>query len=125
VVFQVQGKFYIRIDPIGDGAKWRRTFGQEIYSPLLLAFAEQESIYKRPPTGFEFFLHTHTSGHDKKTFINEKSKTINDNVLRLRRERDSLCRKSLKMVMEELLIKVQILVTEEQLEERKMTMIAA
>ncbi|XP_071709988.1 alpha-mannosidase At3g26720 isoform X2 [Rutidosis leptorrhynchoides] len=38
----VQGKYYIRIDPIGDGAKWRRTFGQEIYSPLLLAFAEQD-----------------------------------------------------------------------------------
>ncbi|KAI3784614.1 hypothetical protein L1987_43716 [Smallanthus sonchifolius] len=38
----VQGKFYIRIDPMGDGAKWRRTFGQEIYSPLLLAFAEQD-----------------------------------------------------------------------------------
>nr|XP_043614554.1 alpha-mannosidase At3g26720-like isoform X2 [Erigeron canadensis] len=37
----VQGKYYIRIDPKGDGAKWRRTFGQEIYSPLLLAFAEQ------------------------------------------------------------------------------------
>lgn len=33
--------FYIRIDPLGEGAKWRRTFGQEIYSPLLLAFAEQ------------------------------------------------------------------------------------
>lgn len=26
---------------MGDGAKWRRSFGQEIYSPLLLAFAEQ------------------------------------------------------------------------------------
>lgn len=38
----VQGKFYIRIDPLGEGAKWRRTFGQEIYSPLLLAFTEQE-----------------------------------------------------------------------------------
>ncbi|XP_076940855.1 alpha-mannosidase At3g26720-like [Bidens hawaiensis] len=38
----VQGKYYIRIDPVGDGAKWRRTFGQEIYSPLLLAFAEQD-----------------------------------------------------------------------------------
>ncbi|GKE15080.1 hypothetical protein Tco_1422657, partial [Tanacetum coccineum] len=34
------------------------------------------------------FLHTHTSGHDKKIFINEKSKTINDNVLRLRQERE-------------------------------------
>ncbi|KAF5790866.1 putative alpha-mannosidase [Helianthus annuus] len=36
------GKYYVRIDPKGDGAKWRRTLGQEIYSPLLLAFAEQE-----------------------------------------------------------------------------------
>lgn len=39
-VFQIQGKYYTRIDPVGEGAKWRRTFGQEIYSPLLLAFSE-------------------------------------------------------------------------------------
>ncbi|KAK3003363.1 hypothetical protein RJ639_020183, partial [Escallonia herrerae] len=38
----VQGKFYVRIDPLGEGSKWRRTFGQEIYSPLLLAFTEQD-----------------------------------------------------------------------------------
>lgn len=38
----IQGKYYFRIDPIGEGAKWRRTVGQEIYSPLLLAFAEQD-----------------------------------------------------------------------------------
>eukprot|EP00262_Sarcandra_glabra_P022190 TRINITY_DN9739_c0_g1_i1.p1 TRINITY_DN9739_c0_g1~~TRINITY_DN9739_c0_g1_i1.p1 ORF type:complete len:768 (+),score=138.34 TRINITY_DN9739_c0_g1_i1:112-2304(+) len=38
----VQGKFYLKIDPLGEGAKWRRTVGQEIYSPFLLAFAEQE-----------------------------------------------------------------------------------
>ncbi|XP_076882488.1 putative alpha-mannosidase At5g13980 [Bidens hawaiensis] len=36
----VQGKYYIRIDPLGEGARWRRTYGQEIYSPLLLAFTE-------------------------------------------------------------------------------------
>uniref|UniRef100_A0A7N0T7N2 Alpha-mannosidase n=1 Tax=Kalanchoe fedtschenkoi TaxID=63787 RepID=A0A7N0T7N2_KALFE len=39
----IQGKFYLRIDPLGEGAKWRRIFGQEIYSPLLLAFAEQDT----------------------------------------------------------------------------------
>ncbi|KAL7600470.1 hypothetical protein Lser_V15G23617 [Lactuca serriola] len=39
----VQGKYYLRIDPIGKGAKWRRSYGQEIYSPLLLAFTEQET----------------------------------------------------------------------------------
>ncbi|XP_059645279.1 alpha-mannosidase At3g26720 isoform X2 [Cornus florida] len=38
----VQGKYYLRIDPLGEGAKWRRTLGQEIYSPLLLAFMEQD-----------------------------------------------------------------------------------
>ncbi|KAL8557426.1 hypothetical protein ACS0TY_004737 [Phlomoides rotata] len=38
----VQGKYYLRIDPRGEGAKWRRTFGQEVYSPLLLAFSEEE-----------------------------------------------------------------------------------
>ncbi|GMN57390.1 hypothetical protein TIFTF001_026498 [Ficus carica] len=38
----IQGKLYIRIDPLGEGAKWRRTTGQEIYSPLLLAFTEQD-----------------------------------------------------------------------------------
>ncbi|KAI4350436.1 hypothetical protein L6164_004892 [Bauhinia variegata] len=38
----IQGKFYFRIDPLGEGAKWRRTFGQELYSPLLLAFSEQD-----------------------------------------------------------------------------------
>ncbi|KAI5404766.1 probable alpha-mannosidase At5g13980 [Lathyrus oleraceus] len=38
----VLGKYYFRIDPVGEGARWRRTFGQEIYSPLLLAFTESE-----------------------------------------------------------------------------------
>ncbi|KAK1422413.1 hypothetical protein QVD17_25512 [Tagetes erecta] len=38
----VQGKYYLRMDPLGEGAKWRRSYGQEIYSPLLLAFTEQD-----------------------------------------------------------------------------------
>ncbi|CAA0824595.1 Glycosyl hydrolase family 38 protein [Striga hermonthica] len=37
-----QGKYYLKIDPRGEGAKWRREFGQEIYSPLLLAFSEED-----------------------------------------------------------------------------------
>ncbi|XP_042519982.1 probable alpha-mannosidase At5g13980 isoform X1 [Macadamia integrifolia] len=37
----IQGSFYLRIDPLGEGAKWRRSAGQEIYSPFLLAFTEQ------------------------------------------------------------------------------------
>lgn len=38
----IQGNFFLKIDPLGEGAKWRRTAGQEIYSPLLLAFSEQD-----------------------------------------------------------------------------------
>lgn len=38
----IQGKFLFRIDHLGEGARWRRTVGQEIYSPVLLAFAEQD-----------------------------------------------------------------------------------
>ncbi|QCE14629.1 lysosomal alpha-mannosidase [Vigna unguiculata] len=39
----VLGKYYFRIDPVGEGARWRRSFGQEIYSPLLLAFTESDA----------------------------------------------------------------------------------
>ncbi|CAJ1974897.1 unnamed protein product [Sphenostylis stenocarpa] len=39
---QVLGKYYFRIDPVGEGARWRRSFGQEIYSPLLLAFTQSD-----------------------------------------------------------------------------------
>ncbi|XP_047167548.1 probable alpha-mannosidase At5g13980 isoform X2 [Vigna umbellata] len=39
----VLGKYYFRIDPVGEGARWRRSFGQEIYSPLLLAFSESDA----------------------------------------------------------------------------------
>lgn len=38
----IQGKYYLRVDPQGEAAKWRRSFGQQIYSPFLLAFAEQD-----------------------------------------------------------------------------------
>lgn len=38
----VNGKIYLRIDTSQQGAKWRRSLGQEIYSPFLLAFTEQE-----------------------------------------------------------------------------------
>lgn len=40
-ILQVLGKYYFRIDPVGEGARWRRSFGQEIYSPFLLAFTEE------------------------------------------------------------------------------------
>ncbi|XP_050232391.1 alpha-mannosidase At3g26720 isoform X2 [Mercurialis annua] len=38
----IQGRFFVRIDLLGEGARWRRRVGQEIYSPVLLAFSEQD-----------------------------------------------------------------------------------
>ncbi|KZV46140.1 Fatty acid hydroxylase superfamily isoform 2 [Dorcoceras hygrometricum] len=41
----VRGNYYISINKLGAGARWRRTTGQEIYSPLLLAFSHENSEY--------------------------------------------------------------------------------
>ncbi|KAL4187433.1 hypothetical protein AMTRI_Chr09g18980 [Amborella trichopoda] len=38
----VRGHYYMSIDPLGSGARWRRTTGQKVYSPLLLAFTHEE-----------------------------------------------------------------------------------
>ncbi|KAH9608357.1 hypothetical protein KSS87_017812 [Heliosperma pusillum] len=39
----IRGQYYMNIHKLGDGSQWRRTTGQEIYSPLLLAFAHENS----------------------------------------------------------------------------------
>ncbi|XP_022132790.1 alpha-mannosidase [Momordica charantia] len=38
----VRGNYYVNINQLGSGARWRRETGQEIYSPLLLAFAHEK-----------------------------------------------------------------------------------
>eukprot|EP01018_Ginkgo_biloba_P019262 Gb_36492 [translate_table: standard] len=40
----VKGKYYVSINPVGSGAQWRRPIGQQIYSPLLLAFTYEEEV---------------------------------------------------------------------------------
>ncbi|CAI9276447.1 unnamed protein product [Lactuca saligna] len=43
----VRGNYYMNANAVGSGSRWRRTTGQEIYSPLLLAFAhEKQNDYK-------------------------------------------------------------------------------
>ncbi|KAL6905806.1 hypothetical protein ACP4OV_003407 [Aristida adscensionis] len=37
-----RGTYYVSVDKLGHGAHWRRTFGQKVYSPFLLAFANEE-----------------------------------------------------------------------------------
>ncbi|CAN1243888.1 Alpha-mannosidase At3g26720 [Linum perenne] len=39
----VIGKIFLKVDNLGEGAKWRRTVGQELYSPVLVAFTKQEA----------------------------------------------------------------------------------
>ncbi|GAV72796.1 Glyco_hydro_38 domain-containing protein/Glyco_hydro_38C domain-containing protein/Alpha-mann_mid domain-containing protein [Cephalotus follicularis] len=38
----VRGNYYMSINQPGAGARWRRTTGQEVYSPLLLAFTHEK-----------------------------------------------------------------------------------
>ncbi|KAJ9564548.1 hypothetical protein OSB04_000514 [Centaurea solstitialis] len=38
----VRGTYYMSADHVGSGSRWRRTTGQEIYSPLLLAFTHEK-----------------------------------------------------------------------------------
>ncbi|KAG8660242.1 alpha-mannosidase-like isoform X2 [Manihot esculenta] len=43
----VRGNYYLSINQLGAGSIWRRTVGQEVYSPLLLAFThEKEEAWK-------------------------------------------------------------------------------
>ncbi|KAG0460423.1 hypothetical protein HPP92_020720 [Vanilla planifolia] len=46
-----RGSYFLNINKLGSGAIWRRTKGQEIYSPVLLSFAhEEERIWKSSHT---------------------------------------------------------------------------
>ncbi|XVF15938.1 hypothetical protein REPUB_Repub09cG0198800 [Reevesia pubescens] len=38
----IRGNYYVSINKIGEGAPWRPTTGQEVYSPLLLAFTHEK-----------------------------------------------------------------------------------
>ncbi|XP_038973707.1 alpha-mannosidase-like isoform X1 [Phoenix dactylifera] len=37
-----RGNYYMSVNQLGSGAYWRRTYGQQIYSPLLLAFTHED-----------------------------------------------------------------------------------
>ncbi|KAI8004142.1 hypothetical protein LOK49_LG08G01835 [Camellia lanceoleosa] len=37
----VRGNYYISINQLGAGSRWRRTTNQEVYSPILLAFTHE------------------------------------------------------------------------------------
>ncbi|XP_038994877.1 alpha-mannosidase [Hibiscus syriacus] len=39
----IRGNYYVSINRKGEGAQWRRTTGQEVYSPLLLAFTHEKT----------------------------------------------------------------------------------
>ncbi|KAG9442661.1 hypothetical protein H6P81_018515 [Aristolochia fimbriata] len=38
----IRGKYYLSVDKKGTGARWRRSFGQQVYSPFLLAFIHED-----------------------------------------------------------------------------------
>ncbi|CAD6212293.1 unnamed protein product [Miscanthus lutarioriparius] len=38
-----RGTYYINVEKLGHGAHWRRTYGQQVYSPFLLAFTHEDA----------------------------------------------------------------------------------
>jgi len=34
--------YYVKVNKVGHGAHWRRTYGQQVYSPFLLAFTHED-----------------------------------------------------------------------------------
>ncbi|XP_038973744.1 alpha-mannosidase-like isoform X5 [Phoenix dactylifera] len=62
-----RGNYYMSVNELGSGAYWRRTYGQQIYSPLLLAFThENEEHWK--------------SSHTTKTTMMEDGYSLPPNV---------------------------------------------
>ncbi|CAI9110953.1 OLC1v1011064C1 [Oldenlandia corymbosa var. corymbosa] len=54
----VRGNYYASINQVGAGARWRRTAGQEIYSPLVVAYTQENSgewkaSYKKKGTAMD------------------------------------------------------------------------
>lgn len=39
----IRGNYYMSINKPGEGVRWRRTTGQEVYSPLVLAFTHEKT----------------------------------------------------------------------------------
>ncbi|XP_025796134.1 probable alpha-mannosidase At5g66150 [Panicum hallii] len=37
-----RGTYYVKVDKLGHGPHWRRTYGQQVYSPYLLAFSHED-----------------------------------------------------------------------------------
>ncbi|CAD6204979.1 unnamed protein product [Miscanthus lutarioriparius] len=37
-----RGTYYVNVEKLGNGAHWRRTYGQQVYSPFLLAFTHED-----------------------------------------------------------------------------------
>ncbi|KAK7813544.1 putative alpha-mannosidase, partial [Quercus suber] len=96
-LFQVLGKYYLRIDPLGEGAKWRRSFGQEIYSPLL-ELEDGKALFRLAhlyEVGEDKDLSVMTSVELKKVFPNKKIKKITETSLSANQERTEMERKRL------------------------------
>ncbi|XP_035819972.1 alpha-mannosidase isoform X4 [Zea mays] len=43
-----RGTYYINVEKLGHGAHWRRTYGQQVYSPFLLAFTHEDATSSKP-----------------------------------------------------------------------------
>ncbi|KAL3617629.1 hypothetical protein CASFOL_037950 [Castilleja foliolosa] len=110
----IHGKYYMSFNRLGEGSRWRRSFGQEIYSPFLLAFTEQDDFSIRTFSAMDLSyslpdnvaIITLQVGEDKdlsvmatvelkKVFPNKKIKTIKEMSLSANQERQEMEKKRL------------------------------
>ncbi|KOM28079.1 hypothetical protein LR48_Vigan499s002300 [Vigna angularis] len=105
----VRGNYHVAIHNLRSGSQWRRTTGQEIYSPLLLAFSH-EVVLQELDDGMVLLrlAHLYESGEDaqlstltkvelKKMFITKTIKQLTEVSLSANQERSKMMKKTWKV----------------------------
>ncbi|GJY42435.1 alpha-mannosidase [Tanacetum coccineum] len=80
----VRGNYYMSVDQAGSGSRWRRTTGQEIVSPLLLAFTHE--------AGEDVDLSTIVKVELKKMFAAKTIKAIKETSLSANQDKSAIKR---------------------------------
>ncbi|GFS35795.1 glycosyl hydrolase family 38 protein [Actinidia rufa] len=83
----VRGKYYIGINQLGAGSRWRRTTGQEVYSPVVLAFTH-EFCRSLMMEGFSSAWHTYMSPDARDNGNNDNGNDSGGNITHVRIAQD-------------------------------------
>ncbi|XP_077246592.1 alpha-mannosidase-like isoform X2 [Tasmannia lanceolata] len=89
----IRGNYYMSINKLGTGARWRRTVGQQVYSPLLLAFThEEETIWKASHVANATFMDPNYSLPPNVALITLQIKELKETSLSANQEKSEMRR---------------------------------